>query len=493
MKKLLCTLFLGLSSLTYSGDCPKPNKDWEGVPDWYIQNIRETARKNREAQTRDWDSFMAQNADKINAFAAKLLEQQRKERGQFQPVEPIHPVDLATHIFKEGMPSDQEGFCHLVQDAWNIPRSEHQECFTPETKVWAPDGLIEIGLLECGDTVLSLDQNSKTLQLAVVKDVYRSQVDQYLELNIGDKVIKSTTDHPFFRENGELVAANALQVGDRLQGYANDTYAVKSIQRIHEPQQVINLQTDAEHNYFISFQEGYTVTPQTPFICVHNCDPQKEGAMGLAKIGFLGLGAIWGGLVETVGSFWPSSWRSASKSNIHREQPYDPRQTRADLEAKHGKANVKSSTTPSASNARKTVTVKEGVQIIYGENGSRAVVVKYDHPVTGKASTANVPYNNRGLPVFDDYAKYTTKIDHSQSYTGQMRQATRDLRDAINRGRISENQFTSRQLSQIKSGEATIKGYTWHHNGDSGNMQLVPRDVHNAVKHIGQNALKEGK
>lgn len=76
-----------------------------------------------------------------------------------------------------------------------------------------------------------------------------------------------------------------------------------------------------------------------------------------------------------------------------------------------------------------------------------------------------------------------------------MRAATRSLRDAIEKGVISKSNFTSRQLKDIMTGRKTITGYIWHHNAQSApnNMQLVPLAVHDAVRHTGQNALKQGR
>ena len=45
------------------------------------------------------------------------------------------------------------------------------------------------------------------------------------------------------------------------------------------------------------------------------------------------------------------------------------------------------------------------------------------------------------------------------------------------------------------AGRKTINGYIWHHNAQSApnNMQLVPLEIHDAVRHTGQNALKKGR
>ncbi|MFT5069982.1 MAG: hypothetical protein ACI9S7_002001 [Candidatus Paceibacteria bacterium] len=173
--------------------------------------------------------------------------------------------------------------------------------------------------------------------------------------------------------------------------------------------------------------------------------------------------------------------------------PYDSNTARADLEATHGADNVTSTTNPN--NPLQTVNSNpnKGVEVITDSYGNKAVRVKFDDPVTGVPTSANIPYNNRGLPVFDDHAKYTTNIDKTKSYDAQFSQATRDLRDGINSGKVDSSQFTANQLSDIKSGSKKIEDFTWHHNADSGNMQLIPTDVHKAVKHVGDKALSGGK
>ncbi|MFC6053161.1 HNH endonuclease [Acinetobacter portensis] len=135
------------------------------------------------------------------------------------------------------------------------------------------------------------------------------------------------------------------------------------------------------------------------------------------------------------------------------------------------------------------------MKVVYDNYGNKAVKVQYKDPLTGVTKDANISYDSRGLPIFDDHAKYITKIDTSVSYRRQMSQATKDLRDAINAGKISTESFTPTQLKQIKAGSGQIDGYTWHHNAQSSpnNMQLIPEDVHNAALHIGQGSLSGGK
>ncbi|MGC6375466.1 HNH endonuclease, partial [Pasteurella multocida] len=117
---------------------------------------------------------------------------------------------------------------------------------------------------------------------------------------------------------------------------------------------------------------------------------------------------------------------------------------------------------------------------------------------------ANIPYDKRGLPIFDDVSKFTTKIEKPSNYQNmsnnkrreaEMRNATQALKRAIDSGVIDKNQFTQKQLNDINRGNKHIDGFTWHHNAQSApnNMQLVPTHIHKAVEHIGEGSLSEGR
>ncbi|GLG83435.1 two-partner secretion domain-containing protein [Acinetobacter calcoaceticus] len=132
-----------------------------------------------------------------------------------------------------------------------------------------------------------------------------------------------------------------------------------------------------------------------------------------------------------------------------------------------------------------------------GTKMNKAAQVTYiDVSPAGVKTTkmANIPYDSRGLPIFDDIAKFTTPITTHKTESTQFKYASLSLWEAIQKGQVNSSQFTSEQLKQIQAGASKIKGYTWHHNAQSGpnNMQLLPEVVHDAVKHIGQDSLKKG-
>ena len=142
------------------------------------------------------------------------------------------------------------------------------------------------------------------------------------------------------------------------------------------------------------------------------------------------------------------------------------------MEAKYGRGNVTSTTVPPA-------------------NAPNVRYAGRKHPDSG------VVFDHKGFPIFDDIAKYDTRLDQKAFYAtdriGQMRMATRDLREQINSGKISRSQFSPEQLKAIQSGRSKIPRLTWHHHQDRGRMQLVPKGKHNEARHIGGNAMSKGK
>ena len=219
----------------------------------------------------------------------------------------------------------------------------------------------------------------------------------------------------------------------------------------------------------------------------------KDGVGFLASVIGVGGGAVIGKGI--------AKGKDGESSNISEQnrgeltKPYDPMQTRSDLESVNGAENVKSTTVVNNPIQRVNSNPEKGIEVVYDSYGNKAVKAEYRDPLTGESKIANVAYDSRGLPIFDNYSKYTTTIDTNLSYPRQMAQATRDLRDAINSGKVNTSGFTSQQLKQIQAGSAQIDGYTWHHNAQSAPnvFQLLPKEIHDAALHIGQGSLSGGK
>ena len=189
-------------------------------------------------------------------------------------------------------------------------------------------------------------------------------------------------------------------------------------------------------------------------ITAHPVKRSQMGAIALPK----GKSAVSNNFADAAYAKYPS--------------PYHSRNIRSNLEQRYGKENITSSTVPPS-------------------NGKNVKLADQRHPKTG------VPFDGKGFPIFDNIAKYDTKIDakafRSKSSTGQMRLATKDLAEAIKRGEVSSSSFNSEQLKAIKKGKSKIPSYTWHHHQDTGRMQLISERKYTQTGHIGGEAMDKGK
>jgi RHS repeat-associated protein len=83
-----------------------------------------------------------------------------------------------------------------------------------------------------------------------------------------------------------------------------------------------------------------------------------------------------------------------------------------------------------------------------------------------------VPFNMFGFPDFSRYAEKTVHI-------GAFKADNLDFRKANEAAFGKNNPF----------GDKAPDGYTWHHHQENGKLQLIPKDIHDAVKHTGGASL----
>ncbi|MDG2944687.1 VENN motif pre-toxin domain-containing protein [Exercitatus varius] len=154
------------------------------------------------------------------------------------------------------------------------------------------------------------------------------------------------------------------------------------------------------------------------------------------------------------------------------EYIYTSKEVRNALENKYGKANVISTTVPPG-------------------NAKNVKLAGQRHPITG------VPFDEKGFPIFDDIAKYDTKLDVVEfkniSYQEQMKMATKQLYQELGDKGLKIKGFDNEQITAIKNGNDKIPGFTWHHHQDTGRMQLIPEWEHSQTGHIGGNSIQKGK
>ncbi|MCR5202601.1 MAG: HNH endonuclease [Lachnospiraceae bacterium] len=100
----------------------------------------------------------------------------------------------------------------------------------------------------------------------------------------------------------------------------------------------------------------------------------------------------------------------------------------------------------------------------------------------------------RGVfPIFD--SKFDCYLKDELIFASdylQFKECTARLKEAIEKNPELKKQFTEKQLEYIMNGESKIPGYVWHHNEETGLMQLVKSEEHLKSPHFGGKAIWGG-
>lgn len=150
---------------------------------------------------------------------------------------------------------------------------------------------------------------------------------------------------------------------------------------------------------------------------------------------------------------------------------------------------------------------KQIAKCMIDENG--VIHYKTDREdLEGKVSENGVPYERKTVeingvkvegvfPVFD--SKFDAQLPDNllkASNPKQFNECNRQLKVAVENDPELAAQFTDGQLVDIENGD-TPEGYTWHHNEETGKMQLVKTEDHDRTQggaaHTGGKALWGGK
>ncbi|EPY14885.1 polymorphic toxin-type HINT domain-containing protein [Paenibacillus alvei] len=129
-------------------------------------------------------------------------------------------------------------------------------CFTAGTKVLTDDGEKNIEDIGVGDMVLAKDENNPDgeLDYKEVTGLYRNQRDDIIKLNVGEQIIETTDNHPFWVEGKGWVFADELQVGDKLQKSDGSNLTIDTVEfvKLNEPVTVYNFTVADFHTYFVT-------------------------------------------------------------------------------------------------------------------------------------------------------------------------------------------------------------------------------------------------
>lgn len=121
-----------------------------------------------------------------------------------------------------------------------------------------------------------------------------------------------------------------------------------------------------------------------------------------------------------------------------------------------------------------------------------------EHPVTGVSFVKKEVTTESGEQVEGVFPEFESKFDAQlpeglelASDEAQFEECNRQLKEKYESDPTFRDQFDERQKDNIESGY-TPYGYTWHHNEETGKMQLVDYDTHQKTGHTGGRSIWGG-
>ena len=121
-----------------------------------------------------------------------------------------------------------------------------------------------------------------------------------------------------------------------------------------------------------------------------------------------------------------------------------------------------------------------------------------NHPETGVPYVEKTVKDADGNEVVGVFPQFDSEFDAQlpesmlqESDSKQFSEANRQLKEKYDSDPEFASKFNERQRDDIEYGR-TPYGYVWHHNEETGKMQLVDYDTHERTRHTGGKAIWGG-
>jgi hypothetical protein len=127
------------------------------------------------------------------------------------------------------------------------------KCFVAGNLILTSIGLVPIEEIQAGDMVLSKDDITGQIAYKEVTGLFSRQVNEVYNIYIGEEVVSTTDEHPFWIDGKGWVKAVDLQTGDILTSNISNGYEIRKIDVVEAPNSVVyNFEVEDFHSYFVS-------------------------------------------------------------------------------------------------------------------------------------------------------------------------------------------------------------------------------------------------
>ncbi len=125
-------------------------------------------------------------------------------------------------------------------------------CFAPGTPVKTPQGERPIESLRVGDLVYAYDFTQNAVVKSPVLQLYQSQTQHLVDVQVAGRTIKATRQHRFWVENaGDWLPAAQLEAGMTLKLVDGSSSAIQAVEVYPAASPTFNLEVAQAHTYFV--------------------------------------------------------------------------------------------------------------------------------------------------------------------------------------------------------------------------------------------------
>jgi hypothetical protein len=329
-------------------------------------------------------------------------------------------------------------------------------CFTGNTLVLTKVGYKRIDKVQQGELVFSKNIETGNTEFKKVEQVYIKDAYTFVNLTVGNEIIRTTPVHLFYTVDGEWKEAVSLKVGDRIvdsDGSCKEISA-REIQYLEEPERIFNLNVEDYHTYFVG-SNG---------LLVHNtrrCTPEMIQTIIASR--------------QTIANVMVNNI-SQLKSKVKRMVDCG-----GYIEVQDLNGNLMHIDRIDILDANTTVLRNTEIEI---RQAFRSQYARKN--MAGKIENG-VLFDAEGFPVFNSYFDMTLdNCDLMRSRPTHFSRASKKFYEEIQRNPAKKAalNLTQEEIDLFAQGKVPQR-FTWHHHQDTGRMQLVDFGEHDPIYHGG--------
>ncbi|WP_062060918.1 polymorphic toxin-type HINT domain-containing protein [Aquimarina longa] len=138
-------------------------------------------------------------------------------------------------------------------------------CFTSGTKVAIKEGHKNIEDIRIGDLVWAYNEETGESDLKPVVTIMEKEIDATIQLTLGNEVIETTAEHPFYTQNGWKDAAD-LTTTDQVKTKNGNWQRIEATNFLYSKKKVYNFEVADWHTYFVGAWEWLVHNAK---VCLH--------------------------------------------------------------------------------------------------------------------------------------------------------------------------------------------------------------------------------